>query len=124
MSINNDGQYVPVPPTDPAFGQTPEPSPKKPRSPWIHVAIATAAIVLIGGLGTAAVAELTSHTSSTSSTGTSNSSGTFNRSGNSADPLDNNGDNLTRTASGAFTFATSIASGATYNVTILTQPTG
>src|SRR5271170_4126951 len=34
----------------------------------------------------------------------------------------NGGDNLTITANGSFTFATLVASGATYNVTILTQP--
>ena len=36
---------------------------------------------------------------------------------------DNGGDNLTVTANGSFTFATSIASGKTYAVTVLTQPT-
>src|ERR1700683_1545390 len=36
---------------------------------------------------------------------------------------DNGGDNLTITASGSFTFATAIASGKPYIVTILTQPT-
>ena len=36
---------------------------------------------------------------------------------------DNGGDNLSVSASGAFTFATSVASGAAYAVTILTQPT-
>ena len=35
---------------------------------------------------------------------------------------DNLGDNLTLKANGAFTFATSVASGAPYSVTILTQP--
>jgi len=35
---------------------------------------------------------------------------------------DNGGDNLTITASGAFTFNTAIASGKTYAVTVLTQP--
>ena len=35
---------------------------------------------------------------------------------------DNNGDNLTVSANGTFTFATSIASGATYGVTTLTNP--
>jgi len=37
---------------------------------------------------------------------------------------DNNGDNLTVAANGAFTFATKITSGSPYNVTVLTQPTG
>ncbi len=35
---------------------------------------------------------------------------------------DNGGDNLTVTANGAFTFATALASGGAYNVTVLTQP--
>ena len=37
---------------------------------------------------------------------------------------DNGGDNLTLTASGAFTFATSLASGAAYSVTVKTNPSG
>jgi hypothetical protein len=37
---------------------------------------------------------------------------------------DNGGDNLTITANGTFPFATQIVSGATYNVTVLTQPSG
>lgn len=38
--------------------------------------------------------------------------------------LQNNGrDNLTVAATGAFTFATKVASGSAYNVSILTQPT-
>ena len=36
---------------------------------------------------------------------------------------DNSGDNLTVKANGGFTFATPIASGGTYNVTVLVQPT-
>src|SRR5579862_5696386 len=36
---------------------------------------------------------------------------------------DNGGDNLTITENGAFTFATAIASGDAYKVTVLTQPT-
>lgn len=102
MSINNDGQYVPAEPSatpqggqphytsgsyaQVPYGQAPQfqgpgdPSPKKPRSPWIAVAIATAAVVCIGGLGTAAVAELTSSpTSSSSATGNTNN--TFGRGG-------------------------------------------
>ncbi len=39
--------------------------------------------------------------------------------------LQNNGtDTLTRSSSGAFTFATPVATGATYNVTVQTQPAG
>src|SRR5450759_3128421 len=37
---------------------------------------------------------------------------------------DNAGDNLTVSANGAFTFATQVANGSPYNVTVLTQPTG
>ena len=84
MSINNDGQYVPdnQAPADSTPGQSPvDPSPKKPRSPWIAVAIATAAVVCIGGLGTAALAELTSAPKSTSSSSLPNTYGTFGRGG-------------------------------------------
>jgi 6-phosphogluconolactonase (cycloisomerase 2 family) len=37
---------------------------------------------------------------------------------------DNNGDNLTVSANGAYTFATSVAYGSPYSVTVLTQPAG
>ena len=37
---------------------------------------------------------------------------------------DNNSDNLTVSASGAFTFATPVANGSPYSVTVLTNPTG
>jgi hypothetical protein len=37
---------------------------------------------------------------------------------------DNGGDNLSVTANGSFTFATKLATGAAYAVTVLTQPTG
>src|SRR5262249_22881236 len=37
---------------------------------------------------------------------------------------DNGGDNLTVTANGTFTFATALAPGAAYNVTVKTNPTG
>jgi hypothetical protein len=37
---------------------------------------------------------------------------------------DNGGDNLSVTASGPFTFATTLASGSAYSVTVLTNPTG
>lgn len=36
----------------------------------------------------------------------------------------NGGDNLSRSASGTFTFTTALTSGAAYNVTVLTQPAG
>ncbi|HNR82471.1 MAG TPA: hypothetical protein PKJ73_03130 [Ottowia sp.] len=44
--------------------------------------------------------------------------------GNSVVLLNNGGDALTRNANGSFTFATPIASGATYSVTVGTQPVG
>src|SRR5262245_20847331 len=37
---------------------------------------------------------------------------------------DNGGDNLTVSANGSFTFATALASGAAYNVTVQTNPSG
>jgi hypothetical protein len=37
---------------------------------------------------------------------------------------DNNATNLTLTSNGSFSFSTGIASGGTYSVTVLTQPTG
>src|SRR5215469_2362062 len=37
---------------------------------------------------------------------------------------DNSGDNLSVTASGSFTFATKLNSGATYSVAVMTQPSG
>ena len=37
---------------------------------------------------------------------------------------DNGGDNLSLSANGTFTFATALATGAAYNVTVLTNPTG
>lgn len=44
--------------------------------------------------------------------------------GKSVTLLDNGSDSLTVTANGAFTFATSVASGSAYKVTVKTQPTG
>jgi S1-C subfamily serine protease len=87
MTIDNNGHYVPAPDNgdetpslyDPNGGA---PAPKKPRSPWIAVAIATAAVVCIGGLGTAVLAELSPATNSGSSSGTSQSPlGSFGRGG-------------------------------------------
>ncbi|HEX3678811.1 MAG TPA: trypsin-like peptidase domain-containing protein, partial [Galbitalea sp.] len=83
MSITPDGHYQPETPlTDPT-------EPKK-RSPWIAVAIATAAVICIGGLGTAAVAELTANHNPTSSSSApnSNSNGTF---GHGGSPYGNGG---------------------------------
>ena len=45
-------------------------------------------------------------------------------SGTSVTLLDNDGDSLKRTVNGKFTFKTALATGATYNVTVGTQPTG
>ena len=44
--------------------------------------------------------------------------------GKSVTLLDNGTDSLTVTANGKFTFKTALATGATYNVTVGTQPTG
>jgi S1-C subfamily serine protease len=91
MSITPDGQYEPETPlteqanvtaqanTAQANPEGTTPEPKKHR-PWIAIVVAAAAVVCIGGLGTAAVAELTATPStSTSSTSTPNSNGTFGR---------------------------------------------
>jgi S1-C subfamily serine protease len=78
MSINTDGQFEPEPP------QAPEPAPRKSHKPLLALAIATAAVVCIGGLGTAAVAELTAKSATaTNSTATPSlhSNGTFGRGG-------------------------------------------
>ncbi|MDB4957912.1 MAG: hypothetical protein JWO36_5481 [Myxococcales bacterium] len=50
-------------------------------------------------------------------------SGTISGLGAAATLQNNAGDDLTVTANGSFAFATPIASGATYNVSVLTQPT-
>jgi len=42
--------------------------------------------------------------------------------GNELALQDNGGDNLPITANGSYTFATHIAGGGTYNITVLTQP--
>ena len=69
MSINTDGQYVP----DDQIPQTPPP--KKSHKPLIAIAIATAAVVGIGGLGTAAVAVLTTSHAATSTNSSTNAFG-------------------------------------------------
>jgi S1-C subfamily serine protease len=83
MSTENHNQ-----PTEPLFTaeQTPmftpgqqfatPPAPKKHR-PWVAIAIATAAVIGIGGLGTAAVAVLTTPKTSAASTTTPKQRGTF-----------------------------------------------
>jgi S1-C subfamily serine protease len=84
MSITPDGQYQPETP----LGEPTEP--KKKRSPWIAVIVATAAVVCIGGLGTAAVAELTAtpKPATSSASPNQNSNGTF---GRGSSPFGNGG---------------------------------
>jgi S1-C subfamily serine protease len=73
MSITPAGGY------EPENSSTPDPTPKR-RTPWIPIVVATVAVVCIGGLGTATVAELTadrSNTATSSSTPSANGRGTF-----------------------------------------------
>jgi Galactose oxidase, central domain len=72
----------------------------------------------------------TPHTQGSGGSGTNSSSTTYTIGGTVSGLTgtglvlqDNGGDNLTITASGSFTFATAVASGKPYAVTILTQPT-
>jgi hypothetical protein len=58
------------------------------------------------------------------STNTYNVGGTVSGLAGSMVLQDNNGDNLTVAANGTFTFATQVANGSPYSVTVLTQPTG
>ncbi|MDQ1546465.1 MAG: hypothetical protein QOH69_1369 [Actinomycetota bacterium] len=60
MSITPEGDYQPENPV------TPEPAPKK-RAPWIPITVAIVAVLCIGGLGTATVAELTANNSTAAS---------------------------------------------------------
>jgi S1-C subfamily serine protease len=74
MSITPAGDYQPENPV------SPDPAPGKSRKPWIAIVVAVAAVVCIGGLGTATVAELTAtHSTTTSSTAapSTGSSNTF-----------------------------------------------
>jgi S1-C subfamily serine protease len=64
MSITPAGDY------EPDNTVAPDPAPQKKRTPWIPITVATVAVLCIGGLGTATVAELTSPSSATSSTTT------------------------------------------------------
>jgi len=77
------------------------------------------------GTGTVASANVTNVTvNCTSNTYTIGGSVSGLGAGNSVVLLNNGGDALTRNANGSFTFATPIASGATYSVTVGTQPVG
>jgi S1-C subfamily serine protease len=75
MSMTPDGDYQPE---QPAHAQvpagtdsvpTPDPAPRR-RRPWIAIVVATAAVVCIGGLGTAVVGELTAGTSTSATSST------------------------------------------------------
>jgi S1-C subfamily serine protease len=85
MSITPAGDY------EPENQVTPDPAPKKKRAPWIPITVATVAVLCIGGLGTATVAELTANNSTTTSSpsttspngnGSTNPFGNGNRFGN------------------------------------------
>jgi len=70
MSITPSGEYQPETP------ETPEPAPRRSR-PWIAIVVATAAVICIGGLGTATVAELTAGNSSTTSSASTPNTQTY-----------------------------------------------
>ena len=61
MSITPSGDY------EPDNAVSPDPAPKKKHGIWIPITVATVAVLCIGGLGTATVAELTANNSSTTS---------------------------------------------------------
>jgi S1-C subfamily serine protease len=61
MSITPEGDYQPENPV------APDPAPPKKRTPWLPITVATVAVLCIGGLGTATVAELTANNSTTTS---------------------------------------------------------
>jgi S1-C subfamily serine protease len=65
MSITPAGDYEPETPVIPEV--MPDPAPRKKHGIWIPITVATVAVLCIGGLGTATVAELTATNSSTSS---------------------------------------------------------
>ena len=90
--------------------------------------VAAVALLAFGCSGTPNSSSQTSSSSSSSSSTTTTTSYTIGGTvtgltGSGLVLQDNLGDNLTITASGAFTFKTSIATGKTYSVTVLTQPT-
>jgi S1-C subfamily serine protease len=77
MSITPSGDY------EPDNTVSPDPAPKKKHGIWIPITVATVAVLCIGGLGTATVAELTASNSSTSSaTPRTNNNGYTNPFGN------------------------------------------
>jgi len=78
-----------------------------------------------GGSGTVVAANVTTvKVACTAKTFTIGGTVSGLNSGTSVTLLDNGADSLTVTANGAFTFKTPVASGAKYNVTVGTQPTG
>jgi N-acetylneuraminic acid mutarotase len=83
--------------------------------------IAAVPFILFGCSGTVSSSN---NSSSSSSSGYSIGGTVTGLNGTGLVLQDNAGDNLTITASGTFTFKTAIASGKTYSVTVLTQPTG
>jgi len=76
------------------------------------------------GSGTIAAANVTSVTVNCTNNPTYSVGGTISGLTGTAVLQDNGGDNLTVSANGSFTFATSLLSGAAYNVTVQTNPTG
>lgn len=76
-----------------------------------------------GGTGTMGTANVTGVTVACSTNAYAVSGTVSGLSGAGLVLQDNNGDNLSITANGAFTFATAVASGSSYNVTVFTQPT-
>ena len=76
------------------------------------------------GSGTIGSANVTNVAVSCTSNPTYSVGGTVSGLSGSVVLQDNGGDNLTVTANGPFTFATKLAAGASYNVTVKTQPSG
>lgn len=75
------------------------------------------------GAGTVSVSNVT-NVAVVCSTNTFNVGGSVSGLAGSMVLQDNNGDNLTVAASGAFTFATKVANGSAYSVTVLSHPAG
>src|SRR6201999_432321 len=79
-----------------------------------------------GGTGTVAAADVTSVvvTCTTTPPVTFSVGGTTSGLSGAVVLQNNGGDNLSVTTNGAFAFATKLASGSAYSVTVLTQPSG
>ncbi len=76
------------------------------------------------GSGTIKTANITSVAVACKASATYSVGGTLSGLSGTVVLQDNGGDNLNKAANGSFTFATRLASGATYNVTVLTNPAG